>query len=346
MRQTVIRQAVGVCASFSPWNFPFNQALRKITAALGAGCTIILKASEDAPSAVVAIAKMFDEAGLPPGCLNIVWGVPAEVSDYLIKSPIVRKISFTGSIPVGKQLASLAGSHMKRMTMELGGHSPVLVFDDADVKKAATLLAAYKTLNAGQVCMSPSRFYIHEKVAEEFTDLFAQAYSSRVVGNGLDDTTTMGPLAHERRVDAMTGFVADACEKGATIVTGGSAIDGPGNFFPPTVLVNTPDNAQIMVDEPFGPVVPITTFGDMDEVLARANSLPFGLASYVFTKSLKISHHVSTHLEAGMVNVNHFGIALPETPLGGMKDSGTGSEGGSETFDAYVTTKFISEATA
>lgn len=219
VRQTVVRQPVGVCASFSPWNYPLNQALRKICAALGSGCTIILKASEDAPSAVVALAQMFHEAGLPAGCLNIVWGVPAKVSEHLITSPIVRKISFTGSIPVGKHLAAMAGTHMKRVTMELGGHSPVLIFNDADIDEAATLLAGYKGLNAGQVCMSPSRFYVHEKVAEEFGDKFAKAFGARVVGNGMNSDTTMGPLAHERRVSAMTDFVSDATAKGASIVT-------------------------------------------------------------------------------------------------------------------------------
>lgn len=346
VRQTVIRQPVGVCAAFSPWNYPLNQALRKACAALGSGCTIILKASEDAPSAVVALAQVFHDAGLPPGCLNVVWGVPAQISDYLIKSPIVRKISFTGSIPVGKHLATLAGAHMKRTTMELGGHSPVLVFDDADVDKAANLLAAYKGLNAGQVCMSPSRFYIHNNVVDEFSEKFAKVYGACNIGNGLDRTTTMGPLAQNRRVSAMSGFVTDATAKGASTMIGGKAISGPGNFFPPTVLVNTPDNANIMSEEPFGPVVPITTFDDVDEVLSRANGLPFGLASYVFTKSLQMSHYVTSRLEAGMVNVNHFGLALPETPLGGVKDSGMGSEGGRETFDAYLNTKYISEATA
>lgn len=345
VRQTVARQPVGVCASFSPWNYPFNQTLRKISAALGSGCTLIIKPAEDAPSAAVALARLFDEAGLPAGCLNVVWGKPSEISDYLIKSPIVRKVSFTGSIPVGKQLAALAGAHMKRVTMELGGHSPVLVFDDADIDRAAAQLAAYKGINAGQVCMAPSRFYVHKRIAEEFAEKFSKAYSTRILGNGLEETTTMGPLAHNRRVEAMTAFVKDARERGATVLSGGSALDREGNFFQPTVLMDTPDDARVMIDEPFGPVAPITSFDDVDEALARANSLPFGLASYLFTKSLRTSHYVSSRLEAGMVNVNHFGIALPETPLGGVKDSGMGSEGGSETFDSYVTTKFISEAT-
>lgn len=346
VRQTVVRQPVGVCVAFAPWNFPFNQTLRKISAALASGCTLIIKPAEDAPSAAVNLARLFHEAGLPPGCLNVVWGVPAEISDYLIRSPIVRKISFTGSIPVGKQLAALAGTHMKRMTMELGGHSPVLVFDDADIPRAATLLARLKGLNAGQVCMAPSRFYVHEAVRDEFTDAFTKAFSSQVLGDGLDAATTMGPLAHKRRVGAMEQLVADASIRGASIVTGGQSLSRSGNFFPPTVLLGAPDDSQVMQEEPFGPLAPITTFHDADEVLARANALPFGLASYVFTRSLKTSHRVSTRLEAGMVNVNHFGVALPETPLGGVKDSGIGSEGGSETFDAYVTTKFISEETA
>ncbi|AUW59652.1 NAD-dependent succinate-semialdehyde dehydrogenase [Sphingobium sp. SCG-1] len=345
VRQTVIRQPIGVCASFSPWNFPFNQTLRKICAALGSGCTLVIKPAEDAPSAAVALARLFHEAGLPPGCLNMVWGKPAEISDYLIRSPVVRKISFTGSIPVGKQLAALAGAHMKRATMELGGHSPVLVCDDADIDQAATLLAAYKGLNAGQVCMAPSRFYVQKGVAAEFTDKFAKALSSRVLGDGLDAGTTMGPLAHDRRVRAMEGFVADAVSRGAEVVVGGAALKGDGHFFEPTVLFNTPDESRIMLEEPFGPVAPISIFDDVDEVLGRANALPFGLASYVFTRSLRLSHHLSARLEAGMVNINHFGSALPETPLGGVKDSGMGSEGGSETFDAYLTTKFISEAT-
>ncbi len=345
VRQSVIRQPVGVCVAFTPWNFPFNQSLRKMSAALASGCTLVIKPAEDAPSAVVALARLFDEAGLPPGCLNVVWGVPAKVSDYLIRSPIVRKVSFTGSVPIGKQLASLAGAHMKRMTMELGGHSPVLVFDDADLDQAVPLLARLKALNAGQVCMAPSRFYVQETILDQFTESFTKAFSSRVLGDGLDETTTMGPLAHSRRVAVMKEFVADALGCGATLAAGGEAPPGAGNFFPPTVLLAPPDTSRVMREETFGPVAPITSFKTIEEVVARANSLPYGLASYVFTRSLKNSHYASSRLEAGMVSVNHFGIALPETPLGGVKDSGIGSEGGTETFDAYTTTKFITEET-
>ena len=344
VRQMVIREPIGVCAAFTPWNFPFNQALRKAVAALGAGCTLILKGPEDSPSAVVAMARIFHDAGLPPGCLNVVWGVPSEISSYLVASPIVRKISFTGSTAVGKQLASLAGSHMKRMTMELGGHSPVLVFDDADVEGAARFMARTKARNAGQVCMAPSRFFVQEKAYGRFVDAFAGEYARLRVGDGLAADTQMGPLAHERRVESMQSLVADARERGAALVCGGERMPREGFFFPPTVLSGVPDDARLMIQEPFGPVVPITKFRATDEVLARANALPYGLSSYVFTNSIATATHVTNRLEAGMVGINHFGLALAETPLGGVKDSGMGSEGGTETFDGYLVTKFVSQA--
>lgn len=343
VRQMVLREPVGVCAAFSPWNFPYNQAIRKISAAIGAGCTIILKGPETAPSAVVAIARAFHDAGLPPGVLNIVWGDPAFVSDYLIRSPIVRKISFTGSVPVGKQLAALAGAHMKRITMELGGHSPVLVFDDADVDRAAKQLAAFKVRNAGQVCVSPTRFYVHKKVYDRFLDGFVGALGAVKVGNGLDEATQMGPLAHQRRVPAMSRFVQDALDRGAKLALGGEPLTGTGSFFPPTVLTDLPDDAMLMTEEPFGPLAPVVPFSDTDEVIRRANSLPFGLSSYVFTNSLQTAHRAATGIESGMVNINHFGSALPETPFGGVKDSGIGSEGGLETFDGYLVTKFVTQ---
>ncbi|MFL9986922.1 NAD-dependent succinate-semialdehyde dehydrogenase [Paraburkholderia sediminicola] len=344
VQQTVFREPIGVCAAFTPWNFPFNLALRKVVAALGAGCTIVLKGPEDSPSAVVALARIFHDAGLPAGCLNVVWGVPSEVSTHLINAPAVRKISFTGSATVGKQLASMAGAQMKRMTMELGGHSPVLVFDDSDVEQAARFLARTKTRNAGQVCMAPSRFFVHEKAYERFVDAFAAEYAPLRVGDGLDPQTQMGPLAHERRIDAMQALVTDARERGASLVCGGSRLAETGYFFPPTILTDVPDDARLMIEEPFGPVVPITTFSSADEVLSRANALPYGLASYVFTNSIATAEYVAGHIEAGMVGINHFGLALAETPLGGVKESGIGSEGGIETFDGYLVTKFVSQA--
>ncbi len=343
VRQMVLREPIGVCAAFTPWNFPYNQAIRKICAAIGAGCTIILKGPEDSPSAVMAIAQAFHDAGLPPGVLNIVWGVPQEVSDYLIRSPIVRKVSFTGSVPVGKQLAALAGAHMKRITMELGGHSPVLVLPDADVERAARQLARFKIRNAGQVCISPTRFYIHDDIYDAFVQRFTDELASVRVGDGLDPDTQMGPLAHERRVPAMAQFVDNARQLGGKVILGGERIERDGFFFSPTVVTDLPDHAMLMTEEPFGPIAPLTRYTDLDDAIRRANSLPFGLSAYAFTQSLQAAHQLSNELESGMVNINHFGSSLPETPFGGVKDSGIGSEGGAETFDGYLVTKFVTQ---
>lgn len=343
VRQLVLREPIGVCAAFTPWNFPYNQAIRKIAAAIAAGCTIILKGPEDSPSAVVAIARLFHEAGLPPGVLNVVWGVPHEVSEYLIASPIVRKVSFTGSVPVGKQLAALAGSHMKRITMELGGHSPVIVCDDAEVERAATMLSAFKFTNAGQVCVSPTRLFVQEKAWDRFMARFTEASRGVKVGAGIAPDTTMGPLAHARRVSAMADFVQDARERGARIEVGGERIGDTGHFFAPTVIVAPPDDARIMQSEPFGPVAACVPFKELDEAIRRANSLPYGLSSYAFTGSSKRALRIQNGIEAGMVNINHFGQGLPELPFGGIQDSGMGSEGGTETFDGYLVTKLVTQ---
>jgi succinate-semialdehyde dehydrogenase/glutarate-semialdehyde dehydrogenase len=343
VRQMVLREPVGVVAAFTPWNFPYNQAIRKICAAIGAGCTMVLKGPEDTPSAVVAIARMFHDAGLPPGVLNIVWGVPAEVSDHLIRSPIVRKVTFTGSVPVGKQLAALAGAHMKRITMELGGHSPVIVCEDADVERAADALAALKFSNAGQVCVSPNRFYVQTKHFDRFMARFIDKAGKIKVGPGLEPDTKMGPLAHERRVPAMVEFVEDATARGGKVELGGSRIGTRGYFFEATVISNPPDDSKVMTLEPFGPIAPCVTFTDLDEAIRRANSLPYGLSAYAFTTSSKNALKLQNGLEAGNVNINHFGQALPEAPFGGIKDSGIGSEGGTETFDGYLNTKFVTQ---
>ena len=343
VRQLVLREPIGVCAAFSPWNFPFNQAIRKITAAIGAGCTIILKGPEDAPSAVVALARLFHDAGLPKGCLNIVWGVPHEVSDHLIRSPIVRKVSFTGSVAVGKQLAALAGSLMKRCTMELGGHAPVIVCDDADVEKAADMLAPFKFRNAGQVCISPTRFYVQEGAYDQFVARFLSKVAAIKVGAGSDPANRMGPLAQQRRVAQFAGFIDDAHQRGATILAGGKTLGETGNFYAPTVVADLPDDSRLMTEEPFGPVAGMIRFKTVEDAITRANSLPFGLAAYAFTTSTRHATMISNGLEAGMVSINHFGMALAETPFGGIKDSGYGSEGGSETFDAYLTTKFVTQ---
>ena len=341
VRQMVLREPIGVCVAFTPWNFPYNQAIRKVCAAIGAGCTIVLKGPEDSPSAVMAIAKMFHDAGLPPGVLNLVWGDPPKVSDYLIRSPISRKVSFTGSVPVGKQLAALAGAHMKRVTMELGGHSPVLVFDDADVERAAKMLAKFKIRNAGQVCVSPTRFYVQRKAYDKFLAAFTDVLKNIKTGDGLEEGTEMGPLAHERRIPSISRFIEDARARGGDVILGGDPIEGKGFFFPPTVVTNLPDDSMLMTEEPFGPVAPVVAFDDPEAVIKKANSLPFGLSSYVFTNSIQTPTKVYKAHEVGMVNINHFGSALPETPFGGVKDSGIGSEGGSETFDGYLVTKFV-----
>ncbi len=341
--QTVLREPIGVCAAFSPWNFPFSQAMHKIAAALASGCTLVLKGPEESPSAIVALAQLFHDAGLPPGCLNIVWGVPGDVSKQLIEAPLVRKISFTGSVPVGKQLAALAASLMKRMTMELGGHAPVLVCADADVERAAAMLAAYKFRNAGQVCVSPTRFFVQRAAFDRFVCAYLDAVGTIRVGYGLDAGVTMGPLAHARRVDEIDAFVADATAKGAQIATGGMRLPGPGYYFAPTVVLGPARDTRLMNDEPFGPIVGIVPFDDLDDALAEANRLPFGLASYAFTTSARNAHRISRALEAGMVNINHFGMGPAEIPFGGVKDSGFGSEGGTEAFDGYLVTKFVTQ---
>ncbi len=343
VRQWVVREPAGVCAAFSPWNFPFGQAMKKAAAAIAAGCTLVLKGPEESPSAIVAMAHLFHDAGLPAGVFNILWGPPAGISRRLIESPQVRVVSFTGSVPVGRQLAALAASHLKRMTMELGGHAPVLVFDDADVAQAAGLLARMKSRNAGQVCVSPTRFFVQDGVHDRFLDAFAQALAAIRVGHGLEEGVQMGPLIHERRLQAVSELVRDAAEAGADVVVGGGRIGGPGHFHALTLLAGVPDAARVMHEEPFGPVAALARFGTVDEALRRANALPFGLASYVFTSSLRTSQRVTQGLEAGMVNINHSGMAHPELPFGGVKDSGFGSEGGTESFDAFLVTKMVTQ---
>lgn len=343
VRQLVTREAIGVCAAFSPWNFPMGQAIKKVAAAIGAGCAVVLKGPEESPSAVLALAQLFHDAGLPPGVLSVVWGVPGEISQHLITHPLVRKVSFTGSVPVGKQLAALAGAHMKRVSMELGGHSPVIVFPDADLDAAVALLARLKTRNAGQVCVSPSRFFVHRQVYPAFLERFGQAIAGVRLGHGLAPETQMGPLIHGRRLQAISELVDDALSCGGELVTGGQRLEGAGHFYRPTVIAGVPEHARVLCEEPFGPIAPVMPFDDTEEVIARANSVPFGLASYVFTESIKTATRVSEGLEVGMVNINHSGMAHPELPFGGIKDSGIGSEGGTETFDGYLVTKLTTQ---
>jgi len=341
--QLVTREPVGPVAAFTPWNFPINQAVRKVSAALAAGCSVILKGPEETPASCAALVRAYADAGVPAGVLNLVFGVPSEISEYLIAHPVIRKITFTGSTPVGKKLAALAGLHMKRITMELGGHAPAIVFDDADVAVAAKMLASAKFRNAGQVCVSPTRFLVHESVYAKFVDGFVATASNIKVGDGLLKDTRMGPLANSRRVEAMQMFVDDAVAKGAKLAIGGKRIGTEGYFFEPTVLTDVPANARILSEEPFGPIAPIVPFSSFDEVIAEANRLPFGLAAYAFTKSLKTASALGAQIESGMLSINHFGLALPEVPFGGIKDSGYGTEGGSEAINAYLNSKFVTQ---
>ncbi len=344
--QLVMKEPVGPVAAFTPWNFPINQAVRKISAALAAGCSIIVKGPEETPASCMELVRAYADAGIPPGVVNLVFGVPSEVSEYLIPHPIIRKISFTGSTAVGKHLAALAGHHMKRVTMELGGHAPAIVFEDADLENAAKILSMNKFRNAGQVCVSPTRFLVHESVYEPFVDKFVAAAKGLKIGNGLDKDTRMGPLANPRRVDAMEAFVADAVQRGANVRTGGKRIGNEGFFFEPTVLTDVPRDARIMNEEPFGPVAPITRFASYEEVVTEANRLPYGLAAYAYTRSTKTMAAIGADIESGMVSINHHGLALPEVPFGGIKDSGYGSEGGLEAIEGYLNTKFVTQASA
>ena len=342
--QFTVKEPVGPVAAFTPWNFPLNQILQKVPAAIAAGCSVIVKGPEEAPACCAELVKVFHDAGLPAGVLNLVFGVPSEISDYLISHPIIKKITFTGSTSVGKQLAAKAGKHMKLVTMELGGHSPAIVFEDADVNKALQILSVNKYRNAGQVCVSPTRFLVHESLYKEFVDGFIEVSKNQIVGNGLDASTTMGPLAHERRVDAVEEFVLDAVSKGAKIKTGGERKGNKGYFYDPTVLTDVPLNARIMNEEPFGALAPIASFSDFDEVVQEANRLPYGLAAYAYTKSAKTAEAIGSALSSGMVSINHHGLAMPETPFGGIGDSGFGKEGGVEGIESYFHTKFITQA--
>ncbi|MDB6453468.1 NAD-dependent succinate-semialdehyde dehydrogenase [Falsirhodobacter sp. 20TX0035] len=344
VQQLAVRHPVGPVAAFTPWNFPINQVVRKLCAALAAGCSFIVKAPEETPASPAELIRAFADAGVPNGVLGLVYGVPAEISEYLIKHPVIRKISFTGSTPVGKLLAGMAGQHMKRATMELGGHAPVIVAGDADWEKAAAQMAASKTRNAGQVCVSPTRFLVDQKISDKFLDAFSSGLQKIKVGNGFDEGVEMGPLANERRIPMMEELIGDAVEKGATLVTGGHRIGNKGWFFEPTVLADVPLNARIMNEEPFGPVAIVNRMASLDDMIAEANRLEFGLAAYAYARSHEAVERIGREVESGMISINHVGLALPETPFGGIKDSGYGTEGGSEAVMAYLDTRFVTAA--
>jgi succinate-semialdehyde dehydrogenase/glutarate-semialdehyde dehydrogenase len=346
MRHSVLRQPIGVVAAFSPWNFPMSSPARKIGGALSAGCAIILKASEETPAGAVQLVQAFADAGLPAGVLNLVFGTPSDISDYVIPQPAVRLITFTGSVPVGKHLSAMAGAHMKPAIMELGGHAPVIVCDDIDPVSSANISAVAKSRNAGQVCVSPTRFFVQDAIYDRFADAFAQKAAAITVGNGLDPDNQMGPLANERRLAAMETLVADAIAKGARLTAGGARLGNRGYYYPLTVLADVPDDARAMREEPFGPLALLSRVRSLDEAIEKANSVPYGLAAYAFTNSARNVDRLSEGVEVGNLAINHFVASRAETPFGGVKDSGFGREGGIEGLQCYTVVKNVSHLTA
>ncbi len=344
VRYVVHHQPIGPVAAFSPWNFPMSQPARKVAGAVASGCSIILKAAEETPAGALHIAKAFHDVGLPPGVLNVVFGVPADISSHLIPSQTVKLVAFTGSTAVGRHLTTMASSHMTPVLMELGGHAPVIVCEDTDVDEAAVSSAIRKTRNAGQVCTSPTRFFVHEQVYDHFLDVFTKRCAATVVGDGMDEATEMGPLANERRVPALSGFVADAVDAGAELMTGGKRIGDTGFFFEPTVLANVPDHARVMQEEPFGPLAIVNPVSSLDEAIACANSVPYGLAAYGFTNRADYADRMVEKVEAGNLSINTLEASLPETPFGGVKSSGYGREGGTEGLNHYTVVKNVSHA--
>lgn len=342
-RYLTFAEPLGPVAALTPWNFPAVAPARKIGSALAAGCSCILKPSELTPGTAVEMVRAFQDAGLPAGVLNLVFGEPSRVSAHLIASPVIRKVTFTGSVPVGKQLAELAARHMKPCLMELGGHSPTIVFPDVDLNRIALACATAKFRNSGQVCTSPTRFYVHDDAYEAFTSALAAAAQKLRLGDGREAATQMGPLVSVRRVRAMEALVSDATAAGASTLAGGARVQRAGYFFQPTVLGEVPASARVMLEEPFGPLAVCRRFSSVEEVLQQANALPYGLAAYLFTGSIHTANTVSRALQCGIVGVNSFSGSNPETPFGGVKDSGYGREGGTEGVRSYMATKFIVE---
>ena len=344
IRYIVHHQPIGTVAAFSPWNFPMSQPSRKVAGAIASGCSIILKAAEETPAGALHIARAFHDAGLPPGVLNLVFGTPSEISEHLIRQDQVRLVAFTGSTAVGRHLTTLAARHMTPVLMELGGHAPVIVCEDTDVQAAAVSGAVRKMRNAGQVCTSPTRFFVHERIFDEYTAAFVQRAAATVVGNGVDPGVEMGPLANERRPEALTALVEDARDKGAEIRTGGGRLGDKGYFFEPTVLANVPDHARVMQEEPFGPLAIVNPVASLDEGIARANSVPYGLAAYGFTNRADYVDRMVEGIEAGNLSINTLEASLPETPFGGVKHSGHGREGGAEGLHNYMIVKNVSHS--
>lgn len=342
--QLVKREPIGPVAAFTPWNFPAITPARKLSAALAAGCSVIIKPGEESPATALALARALDDAGLPKGVLQVVFGVPDAVSSQLIASPLIRKVAFTGSVPVGRLLAERAAAGVKPITLELGGHGPVLVFKDADLEAAAAGGAANRFRGTGQICISSTRFLVQREVYQAFTERFVAATRALVVGDGLEATTQVGPLANPRQLAKMESLVDDAVRQGARLLAGGKRIPGPGFFFEPTVLADVPMSARVMHEEPFGPIAVLRPFDGLDDALAEANRLPYGLSAYAFTRDARTAIDVADGLEAGMIGINQYRIVATELPFGGIKESGIGSEGGTEGIQHYLVNKFISQA--
>jgi succinate-semialdehyde dehydrogenase/glutarate-semialdehyde dehydrogenase len=337
----VHHQPIGIVAAFSPWNFPMSQPARKIAGALASGCSIILKAAEETPAGAIHIARAFQDAGLPPGVLNLVFGIPSEISEYLIPQDTVRLVAFTGSTNVGRHLTTLASQHMTSVLMELGGHAPVIICEDTNVDRAAISGAERKMRNAGQVCTSPTRFFVHESIFDHFTDTFVRRAAKTVVGEGTVDGVEMGPLANDRRGPALLELVEDARNKGADVRTGGARQGNKGYFFQPTVLTNVTDESLIMQEEPFGPIAVINRVSSLDEAIKKSNSVPYGLAGYAFTNRADYINRMIDEVDVGNLSINTLEASLPETPFGGVKSSGYGREGGSEGLTNYMTVKNV-----
>jgi succinate-semialdehyde dehydrogenase / glutarate-semialdehyde dehydrogenase len=339
----VMHEPVGPVATFTPWNFPIYLLAKKVSAALAAGCSVIAKPPEETPGNTLAIAQALDEAGLPKGVFQLVHGVPDMVSRKLIGSKVIRKVSFTGSIPVGKHLMKLAADNVTKLTLELGGHAPVLIFDDCDLEKTLDMVVPQKFRNAGQVCVSPTRFYVQEGIYDAFIRGFAERTQKVKVGDGLEEGVKMGPLANTRRPEAVGALVEDAKAKGARVLAGGNRGES-GFFFEPTLLADVPLEADIMNNEPFGPLAVSRAFRTFDEAVEQANRLPYGLAAFAFTENGRRANLLGDAIEAGMVGINTFAISFADAPFGGVKESGFGSEGGKEGLETYQVVKAIHQA--
>jgi len=337
-------QPLGVVAAFTAWNFPAVLVARKLGGALAAGCSVVLKAAEETPTIAARIVGALAEAGLPAGVVNLVFGDPPAISRHLLASPIVRKLTFTGSTAVGKQLAGLAAADLKRCTFELGGHAPAIVAADADLDKAVALTLAGKFGSAGQSCVAPSRFYVHRSLYEAFVERFVAGAKAIVVGDGTEQGVRMGPLANPRRLAAMERLTADAVQRGARLLTGGQRMARKGWFFPPTVLADVPEEALVMHEEPFGPIVPLNPFDELDEAYAQANRLPYAFAAYLFTRSLQTASEATERLEASNFGINQLAPSLPDAPVGGLRDSGYGYEGGMEGLAEFMHWRLVNQS--